>query len=142
MKSRLIVLIVVAAFMSGVAAYAHHSFAGSYVENKVVSLEGKVVEFNLRNPHSFISFEVTGTDGKTMRWGGEWGGVTQLTEGGVTKFTLKVGDKIVVDGAPSRDPDGSRATSPVRCATGEEKEVATGDLAEDDPHLGRGFVGR
>ena len=105
MKSRLIVLIVVAAFMSGVAAYAHHSFAGSYVENKVVSLEGKVVEFNLRNPHSFISFEVTGKDGKTMRWGGEWGGVTQLTEGGVTKFTLKVGDKIVVDGAPSRDPD-------------------------------------
>ena len=105
MKSRFVVLLVVAAFLSGVAAYAHHSFAGSYIENKIVSLEGKVVEFNLRNPHSFISFEVTGKDGKTARWGGEWGGVTQLTEGGVTKFTLKVGDKIIVDGAPSRDSD-------------------------------------
>ena len=105
MKSRLIALMIVAALMSGVAAYAHHSFAGSYIENKVVTLEGKVVEFNLRNPHSFISFEVTGKDGKTVRWGGEWGGVTQLTESGVTKFTLKVGDKILVDGAPSRDPE-------------------------------------
>jgi hypothetical protein len=105
MKSRLVALMIVAAFMTGAAAYAHHSFAGSYVENKLVTLEGKVVEFNLRNPHSFISFEVTEKDGKTVRWGGEWGGVTQLTESGVNKFTLKVGDKIVVDGAPSRDPD-------------------------------------
>jgi len=105
MKCRLIALMIVAAFMSGVAAYGHHSFAGSYVENKIVTIEGKVVEFNLRNPHSFISFEVTDKDGKTARWGGEWGGVTQLTEGGVSKFTLKVGDKIVVDGAPSRDPE-------------------------------------
>jgi hypothetical protein len=64
-----------------------------------------VVEFNIRNPHSFISFEVKDKDGKTVRWGGEWGGVTQLTESGVTKFTLKVGDKIIVDGAPSRDTE-------------------------------------
>jgi hypothetical protein len=105
MKSRLFVLMIVGILMSGVAAYAHHSFAGSYVENKVVTLEGKVVEFNIRNPHSFISFEVKDKDGKTVRWGGEWGGVTQLTESGVTKFTLKVGDKIIVDGAPSRDTE-------------------------------------
>src|SRR5262245_30932167 len=105
MKSKLVALTIVAALMSGVAAYGHHSFAGSYIENKIVSIEGKVVEFNLRNPHSFISIEVVGKDGKPVRWGGEWGGVTQLTEGGVTKFTLKVGDKIVIDGAPSRDAD-------------------------------------
>ena len=105
MKSRLFVLMIVGILMSGVAAYAHHSFAGSYVENKVVTLEGRVVEFNIRNPHSFISFEVKDKDGKVVRWGGEWGGVTQLTESGVTKFTLKVGDKIIVDGAPSRDTE-------------------------------------
>ena len=103
MKSRLLILIVVVASMSGVAAYAHHSFAGSYVEGKVVTLEGTVAEFNIRNPHSFISFEVTDKDGKVTRWGGEWGGVTQLSQGGVTRFTLKIGDKIIVDGAPARD---------------------------------------
>ena len=103
MKSTLLVLAVVLAMLCGSAAYAHHSFAGSYVEGKVVTLEGNVKEFNIRNPHSFISFEVTDKDGKVSRWGGEWAGVTQLSEGGVTRFTLKVGDKIIVEGAPSRD---------------------------------------
>jgi hypothetical protein len=103
MKSRLITLIVAGALMSGVAAYAHHSFAGSYIEDKLTRIEGKVVEFNIRNPHSFISIEVKEKDGKVVRWGGEWGGVTQLSQGGVTRFTLEVGDYLIIDGAPSRD---------------------------------------
>jgi hypothetical protein len=102
MKSRLLLLMLVIAAMS-VAAYAHHSFAGTYVEDKTVRLEGTVAEFNIRNPHSFISIEVTDKDGKITRWGGEWGGVTQLSQGGVNRFTLKPGDKIVIDGAPARD---------------------------------------
>jgi len=103
MKSRLFILMIAVVAMSSVAAYAHHSFAGTYIEDKVVKLEGTVAEFNIRNPHSFISIEVVDKDGKTSRWGGEWGGVTQLSQGGVTRFTLKIGDKIIVDGAPARD---------------------------------------
>jgi hypothetical protein len=105
MKSRLFLLTFSAILVFGVTAFAHHSFAGSYIEDKTVTLEGKVVQFDIRNPHSFINIEVTGKDGKVSRWGGEWGGVTQLSEGGVTKFTLKVGDKVIIDGAPSRDAD-------------------------------------
>src|SRR5215467_3660783 len=103
MKSRWITLIVVAMFLSGAAAYAHHSFAGSYIEDKVITIEGTVAEFNIRNPHSFISVEVKDKDGKVTRWGGEWAGVTQLSEGGVNRFTLKIGDHIIIDGAPARD---------------------------------------
>jgi hypothetical protein len=93
----------VVASMSGVAAYAHHSFAGSYIEDQTVKIEGTVAEFNIRNPHSFISIEVVDKDGKITRWGGEWGGVTQLSQGGINRFTLKIGEKIIVDGAPARD---------------------------------------
>jgi len=103
MKSRLLMLMLVVAMMSTVAAYAHHSFAGTYIEDKTVKLEGTVAEFNIRNPHSFISLEVTDKDGKVTRWGGEWGGVTQLSQGGVNRFTLRPGDKIIIDGAPARD---------------------------------------
>jgi len=103
MKTKLVTLSVLVTLAFGVAAYAHHSFAGTYIEDKTVTIEGKVAEFNIRNPHSFISIEVTDKDGKVKRWGCEWGGVTQLSEGGVTRFTLKIGDKIVIDGAPSRD---------------------------------------
>ena len=38
-----------------------------------------------------------------MRWGGEWGSVTQLSQGGVTRFTLEVGDHLIIEGAPPRD---------------------------------------
>ena len=103
MESRFLTLMLVAAFMSGVAAYAHHSFAGTYVEDQIVTLEGAVAEFSIRNPHAFISIEVTGKDGRTTRWGGEWAGVTQLSQGGVNRFTLRIGDKIIIDGAPARD---------------------------------------
>lgn len=103
MKSRLVALVTVGILTFGVAAFAHHSFAGSYVEDRLVRIEGKVVEFNIRNPHSFINIEVKDKDGKLVRWGGEWGGVTQLSQGGVDRFTLQVGDYLIIDGAPSRD---------------------------------------
>jgi len=66
MKSTLVALITVGMLTFGVAAYAHHSFAGSYVEDRLVRIEGKVVEFNIRNPHSFISIDVKDKDGKMM----------------------------------------------------------------------------
>jgi Family of unknown function (DUF6152) len=96
-------VIIVAALLISAAAYAHHSFAGTYIEGKLMKLEGDVVEFNIRNPHSFIVIEVTEKDGKKVKWGGEWGGVTQLSQGGVTRFTLEVGDHLIMEGAPPRD---------------------------------------
>lgn len=82
---------------------AHHSFAGTYREGDTIRLEGTIVQFNIRNPHSFINFEVVGEDGQTVLWGGEWGSVTALSQGGVSRFTLKPGERIIVDGAPPRD---------------------------------------
>jgi hypothetical protein len=102
MKVRLSVLVVTALLMGG-SASAHHSFAGTYVEGQLMKLEGKVLEFNVRNPHSFILIEVEANDGTKTKWGGEWGSVTQLSQGGVTRFTLEVGDYLVIEGAPPRD---------------------------------------
>src|SRR5574339_1293949 len=102
MKFKVLIIMIVAAFISA-AAYAHHSFAGTYIEHQVMKIEGKVVEFNIRNPHSYILVAVTEKDGKKTRWGGEWGGVTQLSQGGVTRFTLEVGDHLIIEGAPPRD---------------------------------------
>jgi Family of unknown function (DUF6152) len=108
MKWSFMALALVGALLSGVAAYAHHSFAGTYREGESISVEGTVAEFNIRNPHSFIGIEVTDDDGTVTRWGGEWGGVTQLSQGGVDRFTLKIGDRIIIEGAPPRDPNDSR----------------------------------
>ena len=52
MKTKLTTLIVAAYLMSGIYAYAHHSFAAAYLEDKTQKIEGKLATFTLRNPHS------------------------------------------------------------------------------------------
>jgi hypothetical protein len=95
-----VVLVVLAL---AVTASAHHSFSRAYT-GQLVRLEGKVVEVDIRNPHSFINFEVTDRNGKTTRWAAEWVSASQLKDDGVTKSLLKAGDKIVVEGATGREP--------------------------------------
>jgi len=54
-------------------AWAHHSFAATYIENQSVTIEGELVQFGLRNPHSFVNVDVTEKDGSTTRlcsWNG------------------------------------------------------------------------
>ena len=103
MKSGVIAVLALAMLASGAVAYAHHSFAGTYREGETITIEGTVAEFSIRNPHSFINVEVADEQGNVTRWGGEWGGVTQLSQGGVDRFTLRIGDHILIEGAPPRD---------------------------------------
>ena len=83
-------------------AYAHHSFNAVYDVSREVTIEGKLVQFLFRNPHSWVHVEVTTPTGEVQRWAIEWGGSGQLAGQGVTRTTLKVGDTVVVSGDPSR----------------------------------------
>jgi hypothetical protein len=100
----LTVLSVAALLLSGMAAFAHHSFSAVYNQKETVKLEGKLVQISIRNPHSFVSVEAADPEGNVQRWSGEWGGAAQLAGQGVDQNTLKVGDHIVVTGSPSRAP--------------------------------------
>ena len=104
MKSRLLAAIICVSLLCG-TAYAHHSFAGTYILDQRATIEGTLVSFVIQNPHSFVTVDVKGADGKIRTWAVEWGGVTQLTQTGVTAATLKVGDKISVTGAPAKATD-------------------------------------
>jgi hypothetical protein len=83
-------------------AYAHHSFAATYYEDKVIMIEGELVQFDYRNPHSFVFVMAPDPQGTLQRWAIEWGAVAQLNGQGVQRFTLKPGDHVVVTGAPAR----------------------------------------
>ena len=83
------------------AAFAHHSYAATYDVTHEITIEGKIVQFVYRNPHSFV--HVTANNGgASERWAVEWSGTTQLGNAGVTKETLKVGDVVVINARPSR----------------------------------------
>ena len=104
MKAKLAPLFVLAILATSVAAYAHHSFAATYDESKTIEIKGKIVVFQFRNPHSFVTVEVTNADGKKVRWGIEGPGSTQLANSGIQNDTLRYGDEVVVTGNPSRTP--------------------------------------
>ena len=105
---KLLVLLFAAATILGVRAYAHHSFAATYFEDKKVTIEGDLVQFLYRNPHSFVHVEVKDPSGETVRWAVEWGAGGQLGRQGVTRETLKPGDHVVVVGNPGRNPEDHR----------------------------------
>lgn len=88
-------------------AYAHHSFAATYIENQSVTIEGDLVTFELRNPHSFVNVMVKDADGQMVRYLVEWGSTTQL-QGKITRDTLKSGDHIIITGNPARNADDHR----------------------------------
>jgi uncharacterized protein DUF6152 len=94
--------VLAAVLLTGVAAYAHHSYGATYDTSKEVKLEGKLVQFVYRNPHSFVHVQAPDTSGVMQRWSIEWAGTAQLDNQGIKRESLKVGDMVVIMGRPSR----------------------------------------
>ena len=103
---RAFVPIVAAAAVAAAAPglLAHHSFGATYEVSKSITLEGAIVQFVYRNPHSFVHVEAPDANGVSQRWAVEWSGSGQLARAGVRRDSLKVGDQVVISGRPSRVP--------------------------------------
>ena len=99
---RIVYFVIAAALLAGTAAYAHHSYAATYDVTNEIKLDGKLVQFVYRNPHSFVHVQAPDPSGTQQRWAVEWAGTGQLAEAGVQRDTLKVGDSVVIVGRPSR----------------------------------------
>ena len=110
MKRTLFALALVAGALvvSSGRAYAHHSFAATYFEDKTQKIEGNLVQFLYRNPHSFVHVEAPDEKGMMQRWAVEWGAGGQLGRQGVTRETLKPGDHVIIVGNPGRNPEDHR----------------------------------
>ena len=106
-KSRLAAL-VASALGIAAAAQAHHSFTATYFEDRTIEIEGKLLQFMFRNPHSFVHVEAPDDEGNLQRWAVEWGGAGQLSGQGVTNQTLRPGDVVTITGNPGRDPKDHR----------------------------------
>jgi hypothetical protein len=103
MRRYLVVLLAAGATMSAGPALAHHSFSATYLETQTQTIEGEIVQFVFRNPHSFVHVNVKEKDGSVTVYNVEWGGTGQLNNTGVTRETLKAGDVVVISGAPGRN---------------------------------------
>jgi hypothetical protein len=108
MKRYLGFVLVAVVALVGARAYAHHSFAATYLEDQTVTIEGELVQFLFRNPHSFVHIMVKQENGEMVRYAVEWGGAGALGGQGVTRETLKPGDYVVISGSPGRNPADNR----------------------------------
>ena len=89
MLRKLFVLAFVGVSLLGVRAYAHHSFASTYLEDQKVTIEADVLQFLYRNPHSFLQLTSKDASGKQITWAVEWGAGAQLGSQGVQRDTLR-----------------------------------------------------
>jgi hypothetical protein len=96
MKRTLIAIALVAA---SVPALAHHSFDAEFDSNKLANIAGFVTKVDWINPHAFVYIDSTDDKGTVRSYKVEMGPPYALVRGGWKKDTVKIGDKVTVEGA-------------------------------------------
>ena len=84
--------------LAGVQIQAHHGYSAFEREN-TVTIEGNIEEIKYMNPHSILTVKTTASQIYTV----EWLSLPQLRRYGINYDTLKIGDHVVLSGAPARD---------------------------------------
>jgi hypothetical protein len=105
---RIAVLFCLSLALIPAAVAAHHSQAAVYQGGKKITIEGELVQVLIRSPHSFVHVMAKDESGAMQRFAVEWGGTQQLARTGVDGKTLKIGDKVVIEGNPGRNPKDHR----------------------------------
>ena len=86
--------------LSSISARAHHAHA-DFLLDQTVTVEGTLQELRYANPHVLLKIRTA----EGVVCSAEWQAASWLQlHAHVTLTTLRVGDQLVVSGAPSRDP--------------------------------------
>lgn len=94
----------IALLLSAPPLSAHHAFAAEFDDKKPVRFEdATVTKVEFINPHCWIHVDVKMPNGTVENWAIEAGSPNILMRRGITRFTLKPGDKINVSGYQAKD---------------------------------------
>lgn len=104
MTRKILMALTAGLLLTGIAAYAHHSLGATYDGNKVIQVDGKILQLLLRNPHSFLQVEGPDDKGVMQRWSLEWRSAGSLGQQNIKRDSLKAGEEVVITMNPSRTP--------------------------------------
>jgi hypothetical protein len=90
-----------AAVLAAGAASAHHGF-GNFDRSREVALEGTITSIDFVNPHAYVYFEATSSDGTKVAKRCEMRAATVLRRSGWSAEMFKPGETIKIQGAPDR----------------------------------------
>jgi len=99
------------------AASAHHGF-GNFDRSRDVALEGTITGIDFVNPHAYVYFEATNSDGSKVAKRCEMRAATVLRRSGWSAEMFKKGEHIKIEGAPDRFDANSCYVSTVVFADG------------------------
>lgn len=103
--------------LTSTTASAHHGF-GSFAMNEDIELTGTITRLDYVNPHSWVHFNVTGDDGRTVEYRCELRSATTLRRSGWTPDLFAVGTRITIQGSPDRNDPHACYTSTLVLADG------------------------
>jgi hypothetical protein len=95
--------IVTAVVLASGIVFAHHSFSAYYFEERSVSIEGEVVQFDYSAPHAWVHVTTPDEGRRMQRYAAEWANPARLSRDGITRDTIKPGDRVVITGSPGRN---------------------------------------
>jgi len=99
--ARLTIAVAVVVLGFAFEAFAHHSTAYYSKDQKdFLKVEGKVVRWEFRSPHSQLYVETPDKDGKLVVWRFETTPAAWLLREGFKKESIAVGDTVNVEGFP------------------------------------------
>ena len=102
MKTKMTLTVILTIVVSAITVYAHHSVAALYDASKSIKIEGQIVSFTFRSPHSALIVEAPDPQGTMHRWDVAWNAARELAQQNITRESLKAGDKVVITGNPGR----------------------------------------
>ena len=102
-KAALVVLVGIGLLLAARPIVAHHAFSAEFDMSKPVKLTGPVTKFDWTNPHAWIYIDAKDESGQVAHWGFELGGASGLMRQGWSRFTLKAGDIVTIEGSRAKN---------------------------------------
>ena len=98
---RLVISLMVVTMTTGVLA--HHGTSITYEMDKTITVTGTVDEFDFSYPHPSLFVSVPNEKGQVVKWGVEFLPTpAALKQLGWNRSSIKMGDKVVMGGHPSK----------------------------------------
>lgn len=135
MRTKTLLLFMLAASYAAVPVMAHHSFAAEYDINQPITFKGTLTKMEWTNPHGWIYVDVKDDDGKVTNWAVEFGAPIVLLRRGLRKSDFPTGIEVLVKGYRSKNGSPTINGTSVKLPDG--RNLFTGSSGPDAPGAGQ-----